>query len=125
MTSVAFSDRAYSSPSFSKSTRLTLTVRGRRVLATLAALPAAGVLVLALVSGGSAIASAQDGAPPTTFATVTVMSGDSLWSIAQDVAPHADPRDVVDAMVRLNALEGATVSAGQELAIPAQYSAAR
>ena len=76
------------------------------------------------ISGGSALASRDAGAPTGSFATLTVAAGDSLWSIAEQVAPGADPRDVVDAIVRLNALDGVTVSAGQQLSIPAEYAAA-
>lgn len=103
-------------------TRLRLTVRGRRVLATLAALPAIIALSIAAVSGGAALASRDSGAPAGTFTTVTVGVGDSLWSIAQEVAPAADPRDVVDAIVRLNALPGATVTAGQRLSVPIELT---
>jgi Tfp pilus assembly protein FimV len=106
-------------------TRLRLTVRGRRVLAAAAALPAVVALGIAMISGGSALASKDSGARAGSFATVTVSTGDSLWSIAEEVAPSADPRDVVDAIVRLNALHGAGISAGQRLAIPAEYSAGR
>lgn len=102
-------------------TRLRLTRRGRRVIAALASLPAVVGLTVALAVGGGAAFAAKDAVAPTHFRTVTVAAGESLWSIAEEVAPHADPRDVVDAIVRLNALGGATVSAGQELAIPAQY----
>lgn len=105
-------------------TRLRLTVRGRRALATVVALPVVVALSMAIVGGGSALASREAGAASGTFATVTVSPGESLWSIAQEVAPTADPRDVVDAIVRLNALDGATVAAGQRLSIPAQYSSA-
>jgi Tfp pilus assembly protein FimV len=63
-------------------------------------------------------------APAGAFTEVTVMAGESLWGIAQEVAPSADPRDVVDAIVRLNALDGVELSAGQRLSIPAEYSAA-
>ena len=104
-------------------TRLRLTVRGRRLLAAAAALPAAVALSVAMISGGSALASRDSGAPAESFETVSVSSGDSLWSIAEEVAPAADPRDVVDAIVRLNALHGVAISAGQRLAIPAEYSA--
>jgi LysM repeat protein len=99
-----------------------LTVRGRRILAVLAALPAVIALSLAVISGGSALASRDTGAASGSFATLTVAAGDSLWSIAEQVAPGADPRDVVDAIVRLNALDGVTVSAGQQLSIPAEYT---
>lgn len=105
-------------------TRLRLTVRGRRVLAMLAALPAVLALSAAIIGGGTALASREDGAPAGSFTTVTVASGDTLWSIAQEVAPSSDPRDVVDAIVRLNALDGVTLWAGQSLAIPAEYSGA-
>ena len=37
-------------------------------------------------------------------------------------APTADPRDVVDAIARLNALEGVTIEPGQRLAIPSEYA---
>jgi len=103
-------------------TRLRLTTRGRRVVAFLAALPAIAALGIAIVSGGAALASADRDAQTSEFATVTVLPGDSLWSIAQEVAPAADPRDVVDAIARLNALGSAQLDAGQELAIPAEYA---
>jgi hypothetical protein len=103
-------------------TRLRLTRRGRRVLAAIAAAPVAAGLALAIVSGGGALASREDGAPAGTFDTVTVMSGESLWSIAEDVAPAADPRDVVDAIIDLNQLPSSAVAAGERLAIPAEYS---
>lgn len=102
-------------------TRLRLTARGRRALATIAALPAAVALAIAIVSGGSALASREDGTSAGTFSSVVVGAGDSLWSIAEEVAPAADPRDVVDAIVRLNALEGGNISAGQRLAVPSEY----
>lgn len=106
-------------------TRLRLTTRGRRVLATLAALPAIVALSIAIVGGGSALASRDAGAATGSFTTITVSSGDSLWTIAQEVAPYDDPRDVVDAIVRLNALESVTVQAGQSLAIPAEFAPSR
>jgi LysM repeat protein len=106
------------------STRLRLTARGRRVLATVAALPAVIALSLAVISGGSALASREANAPMGSFATVTVAAGESLWSIAEQVAPGADPRDVVDAIARLNALDGVSVYAGQQLSIPAEYTTA-
>lgn len=108
-----------------RATRLRLTVRGRRVLALLAALPAIVALAFAILGGGAALASRDAGAPSGAFTTVTVGSGDSLWSIAEEVAPEHDPRDVVDSIVRLNALESVVVQAGQNLAIPAEYDASR
>ncbi|MFS0866863.1 LysM peptidoglycan-binding domain-containing protein [Microbacterium sp. 179-B 1A2 NHS] len=104
-------------------TRLRLTVRGRRVLAGLASVPAVAALGFAIVSGGGALATAESGAPSGTFESVTVLPGDSLWSIARDVAPAADPRDVVEDIMNLNALSSAVLDAGQSLSIPVEYSA--
>jgi len=108
-----------------RSTRLRLTVRGRRVLAVLAALPAVIALSAAVLGGGAALASRDAGAPAGSFTTVTVSSGESLWSIAEEIAPGHDPRDVVDDIVRLNALDSVVVQAGQSLAIPAAYDTGR
>lgn len=105
-------------------TRMRLTTRGRRVVAALAALPAVAAVMIAVVSGGAALASSDIDAPTSSFSTVTVSYGDTLWSIAERVAPGEDPRDVVDAFARLNALPGGTLSIGQELAVPAEYTAA-
>lgn len=104
------------------STRLRLTTRGRRVLAVLASVPAVVALSIAIVSGGGALASGERSAPEGTFETVTVMPGDTLWSVAERVAPTADPRDVVDAIMRLNALSSARLDAGQQVAIPLEYA---
>lgn len=105
-----------------QTTRLRLTVRGRRVLAVLASVPAVLALSIAILSGGGALASGEGSAPAGTFEQVTVMPGDTLWSIAEGIAPGADPRDVIDAIVRLNALSSGSLVAGQSLALPLEYS---
>lgn len=102
------------------STRLRITRRGRRVLLTLAALPLAATLAVATFTGVSAIASSE-GTSIAEFATITVLPGDTLWSLAAIIAPDADRRDVVDAIVRLNMLGGGAIFVGQKLAIPAEY----
>lgn len=103
-------------------TRLRLTVRGRRVLAMLAALPAVIAVSIAIVSGGGAVASAEREPSGVTFETVTALPGDTLWSIAGDIAPEADPRDVVDAIMRLNAMSSARLDIGQIIALPIEYA---
>jgi len=106
-------------------TRLRLTSRGRRVLAGFAALPAVAAVGVAVLSGGGALATDSESAPTGAFETVTVSAGESLWGIAEEVAPQADPRDVIDAIVRLNALETSGLAAGQRLSIPLEYAADR
>ncbi|GAA5151065.1 hypothetical protein GCM10025768_16960 [Microbacterium pseudoresistens] len=113
---------ALSRPSTTSNTRLRLTARGRRLLAVVVALPLAAGLAFAVLSGGSALASGDSAVGGSSFETVVVMPGDSLWSIAAEVAPTADPRDVIDAMVRLNLLRAGALEVGQELAIPAEYA---
>lgn len=102
-------------------TTLRLTVRGRRVLAAAAAAPLAAGIAFSVLAGGSALASGEQGAP-VSFETVTVMPGDTLWSIASAAAPDADPRDVIDDIMRLNNLSGGTIQAYSSIAIPTQYS---
>jgi len=98
---------------------LRITSRGRMVVGALLAAPIAAVLVVGSVSG-----SANAGSEPGTesFRTVTVQAGESLWSIAERVAPQADPREVIADIEHLNALDGAAVAAGASIAIPAQYA---
>lgn len=98
-------------------TRLRITQRGRRVLAAVIALPLAAALSFSVLAAGDAQANRT--ASDVSFATVTVSPGDTLWSIAERVAPTTDPRDTIDAIVRLNALDSSVLSAGDVLAIPA------
>ena len=95
------------------------------MFAFLAALPVVVALAIAVVGGGAALASNESGASAGAFTEITVMSGETLWSIAEDVAPGSDPRDVVAEITRLNALENGSVTAGQRIAIPAEYTPSR
>lgn len=106
-------------------TRLRLTTRGRRVITFLASVPAVVALSIAILSGGGALASGEGSAPAGTFETVTVLPGETLWSIAQSIAPEADPRDVVDAIMRLNALPSGRLDAGQKISLPLEYNAGK
>ena len=100
--------------------RLRLTKRGRVVFTSLAAFPVvAGVMLLAL-NGGGATATSSSGAE---LEEVTVQAGQSLWSLAEDIAPDVDPRDVVSDILSVNQLPTGSVQAGQRLMLPAEYSA--
>ncbi|MFE6736828.1 LysM peptidoglycan-binding domain-containing protein [Microbacterium sp. NPDC057650] len=102
-------------------TRLRMTRRGRRVLSALVAAPIAFGIAYAGIAGGSALASGEHAAP-VDFETVLVMPGDTLWSIAGEVAPGTDPRDVIDEISSLNNLHGGALQVGQVLAIPTRYT---
>jgi hypothetical protein len=102
-------------------THLRLTRRGRVVLTTLAALPLVlGSVVLAVNGGGAAAEGAGSGGS-AAFDYVTVDSGQSLWELAQSIAPKQDPRDVIADIVNLNQLPSEAVQPGQRLALPAGY----
>lgn len=90
------------------------------MLATLAALPVAIALVLMTLNGGGANATADR--HTGQFEYVTVMAGQSLWELALDIDPGADPRDVIYDVLQLNQLTTAQVQPGQRLAIPAAYT---
>ena len=121
MSSISFSTAAVIPAPARPATRLRLTARGRGVLLALASVPLALGIAFAAISGGSAIASGADTAA-VSVETVTVMPGDTLWSIATSVAPDADPRDVIGEISRMNLLRGGELQIGQRLAIPAQYT---
>lgn len=91
---------------------LRLTARGWRVLVALllAVCAALGAVV------GSAVSATSE---PTGVEVVTVRTGDSLWSIASEIAaPGTDVRDVVSQIAALNDLDGTVVVAGQQLTVP-------
>lgn len=104
-------------------TRLRITKRGRRVVAFLAAMPIAAGVAAVIINGGAAIGSNEAGAPAGSFEVVTVMPGETLWSIAEQVAPAEDPRGVVDEISELNNLASAALDTGQRLFLPIAYSA--
>jgi hypothetical protein len=93
-----------------------LTRRGQLVV--LLALVAVGVAMMLALTGLAGGAAA--GTTPTSPAsrTVVVQPGQTLWSIARDVAPNADRRDVIARTIELNALPSSAVSAGERLAVP-------
>lgn len=99
-------------------TRLRLTRRGRIVFTTLGAVPLVAWAVITVLGSGGAAADAGAELGARTFEYVTVHQGDSLWAIAESIAPHDDPRVVIDEIIRLNGLDDAMVEPGQRLALP-------
>jgi hypothetical protein len=97
---------------------LRLTRRGRVVLA-LCAVAAAVLLGFAAASAAQA---SDHGAPPPTaghsMARIVVQPGQTLWSIAVQADPQADPRLVVQQIMAANSLRSTSVGAGQHLLVP-------
>jgi len=100
-------------------TRLRLTRRGRVVFTTLAAIPVVIAAMMFALNGGGAIATSGAGQP---LEQIVVLPGETLWQLAEDYAPDADPRDFIADVESLNAIGGG-LQAGQVLDIPAKYTA--
>jgi hypothetical protein len=98
-------------------TRLRLTRRGRVVFTALAAAPLVAC-ALTVVRGSGGAAAETESQRTTAFQYVTVGAGESLWAIAESIAPNDDPRVVIDEIIRLNGLDDALVEPGQRLALP-------
>ncbi|HZM32439.1 MAG TPA: LysM domain-containing protein [Acidimicrobiales bacterium] len=95
-------------------------------MAALVAALALGLAVAAAVEtvawladvGGSPAPEALDAgaAQPVAGQVYVVQPGDTLWSIAAEIAPDRDPRAVVDALREANG-GGAALEVGQRLTI--------
>jgi hypothetical protein len=94
--------------------RIRLTRRGRLVLLMVAS----ALLLTAFSLGRVSTSAATDGARPSHVRHVVVQPGQSLWDIARQAAPGADPRQTVGRIVDLNGLTDATVRPGQALVLP-------
>lgn len=55
---------------------------------------------------------------PGAITYVSVHAGDTLWSLAQRLAPNTDPRDWIDTVSTMNNLGTAGIFAGERLAVP-------
>ena len=86
----------------------------RRVAATLA------VVAVAVAWGpvlGDSIG--RRDVEPVARSRYVVQPGDTLWSIAVEMAPSEDPRPLVDAISSANAIDPTTLAPGQRIVIPA------
>ncbi|KAA2254975.1 LysM peptidoglycan-binding domain-containing protein [Solihabitans fulvus] len=80
-----------------------------------------GVLIaLAVVCLGLLYGTGVDGAGavPDRTATVQVHAGETLWDVAQRMAPGSEPSAVVERIKQLNGLGGTSVYPGQSLTVP-------
>jgi LysM repeat protein len=95
---------------------LRLTRRGQLVLVL-----ALAALLLSAFSLGSQATQAADVAGQGAVSRLeqtTVQPGESLWSVAQRIAPENDPREVIAQIQRLNGLRTAELQVGQQLLLP-------
>ncbi len=77
------------------------------------------LLVVVLSIGlGVLLARVALGGTPPAYTTVVVQPGDTLWTIAAERYPAADPRERVSAIEALNGLTGPQIVAGETLELP-------
>jgi LysM repeat protein len=77
-----------------------------------------GLLLAVLTVFGSHSAATGEAGTPVATRTVEVGEGDTLWGIASEVAEPGQVRDMVHQIQELNALPGAGLRVGQEIAVP-------
>lgn len=113
---LAASPAASERPSRGASQGLVLTQRGRLALGALSVL----FLLAVIMFSGRVVAdaSAAGAAAGPATAVVVVQQGETLWQIAKQVAPEADPRATVADIRELNGLGETAVVAGQQIQVP-------
>jgi hypothetical protein len=76
-----------------------------------------GALSVGLATAAQATR-AGSASPGRYVAKVTVLPGQSLWSLAEAHDPDADPRAVIQEIRQLNSMGGDQVRAGEVLWVP-------
>ena len=116
-TTAARSPRAATRRAARQDRRVRVTARGRAALLLVMVV----LLLAAFAVGRSASSQATSESPAAAPAAeqITVQPGDTLWSLAERIAPARDPREVVSQIRRLNGLPTAALQAGQQLLVPA------
>lgn len=93
------------------------TYQRRRLVVLVAAMLVLGAVIAGVIgaTGTSAQADQAVAGQSVEPRTVVAQPGDTLWAIAQRVAPQANVSELVDELVRLN---GDAIVAGQLVRIP-------
>ncbi|HEY3923550.1 MAG TPA: LysM peptidoglycan-binding domain-containing protein [Acidothermaceae bacterium] len=91
-----------------------LTRRGRLALLVAAVL----CLLVGFSLGNTLSFTAGSISPPAASHSIVVQPGQTLWGIATQVAPHADPRATIQQIIVLNHLPSTGVQVGETLAVP-------
>ncbi len=94
-----------------------LTRRGRLALVALIVAVLFGAFSLGRSAAEAAPEPQASQAPPVVQLT-TVQPGESLWTLAQRIAPDNDTREVVAQIRRLNDLSSSRLQVGQQLVLP-------
>jgi hypothetical protein len=91
-----------------------LTRRGRLTLLVAAVL----CMLVGFSLGNTLSFTAGSISVPPASHSIVVQPGQTLWGIATQAAPHADPRATVQQIIVLNHLQSTGLQAGQQLSLP-------
>ena len=100
-----------------------LTRRGRLartlLVLSLSIVLGAGFAMKAGAGNNDALSAAKiNGSSDATYVVVTVAAGETLWSLASQMADGGDVQTLVADIASANSLNGVDVEAGQKLRIP-------
>jgi hypothetical protein len=90
------------------------TPAARKFFRTAVVVAIATTSIFGFVNG----AAANNRAGSADFEYVTISSGQTLWALAEQLAPNADPQDWMQEVVNLNGLTSTDLKPGQRLALP-------
>ena len=100
-----------------------LTRRGRLartlLVLSLSIVLGAGFAMKAGAGNNDALSAAKiNGSSDATYVVVTVAAGETLWSLASQMADGGDVQSLVADIASANSLNGVDVEAGQKLRVP-------
>ena len=90
------------------------TPAARKFFRTAVVVAIATTSIFGFVNG----AAANNNAGSADFEYVTISSGQTLWALAEQLAPNADPQDWMQEVVNINGLTSTDLKPGQRLALP-------
>lgn len=76
------------------------------------------LVTLAVVGALGWLAQPESAGVPTETDVVRVGAGETVWDVAQRVAPQSDQRAVVERIYELNGMASSAVQPGQRLEVP-------
>ncbi|MDQ4092174.1 MAG: LysM peptidoglycan-binding domain-containing protein [Actinomycetota bacterium] len=84
-------------------------------------LAAAATVTLAVVGGMGWMGQVASPGVPAETALTRVGAGETVWDVAQRVAPKSDQRAVVERIRQLNGMADSAVQPGQQLQVPDEH----
>ena len=108
------------SPTATAATPLRLTARGRLLLGASGLVVALSLFSATTALGSSEISGSSASSAAAGYEEIRVLPGESLWSIARQIAPDfgMSTGDIVGVIIDINNLGSSELVSGQEIRIP-------